>query len=526
MEMTSHLLAIAGFFLLGLLYNQWRVRIGRHKIKGMLAPEPSGALPIIGHLHKLGGQNPIARTLGAMADKVGPIFMIRLGMKPALVISNHEAVKECFTTYDKAFAARPMTSQGKHLGYNNAILGFSTYGKYWLNMRKLTKIELLSSRRLETLKDVEVLEVETVIKDLYTLCKSNEGNQANVVISEWVERLTLNIITKMIAGKRYFDSFNHGNDGEAQRIRKNIKDFMYTVGVPIISDLIPFLGCFDLLGQVKSMKRIARELDSVAGSWVEEHSMRRLKGSEPTDKLDFIDVMLSKIEDDAEFGHTRETIIKATAIILVVAGSDTTSLNLTWLLSILLNNKHALKQAQEELDLKVGRDRWVDDHDIKDLVYLQAIVKETLRLYPPNPLSVPHEAMEDCHVCGFYVPKGTRLLVNVWKLHRDPRIWEDPEKFLPERFLTSHASIDASGQHFEFIPFGSGRRACPGYTFALQVSYLALARLLQGFEFTTPSNMLVDMTEGLGISLNKVTPLKALLTPRLASRLYQSQTEI
>ncbi|XP_050252813.1 cytochrome P450 CYP82D47-like [Quercus robur] len=525
MEITSHLLAIAGFFVLALLYNQWRVRIGSRKIKGMLAPEPSGALPIIGHLHKLRGQNPIARTLGAMADKDGPIFMIRLGMKPALVISSHEAVKECFTTNDKAFAARPMSSQGKHLGYNYAVFGFSSYGKYWHMMRKLTKLELLSSRRLETLKNVQVFEVETVIKDLYTLCKSNEGNQANVVISEWVERLTFNIITKMIAGKRYFDSFNHGNDEEAQRIGKNIKAFMYAAGVPIISDLIPFLGCFDLLGQVKSMKRIARELDSVAGSWVEEHSMRRLKGSEPTDKPDFIDVMLSEIEDDA-FGHTRETIIKATAMNLILAGSDTTSLNLTWLLSILLNNKHALKQAQEELNLKVGRDRWVDDHDIKDLVYLQAIVKETLRLYPPSPLSVPHEAMEDCHVCGYYVPKGTRLLVNVWKLHRDPRIWEDPEKFLPERFLTSHASIDASGQHFEFIPFGSGRRACPGYTFALQVSYLALARLLQGFEFMTPSNMLVDMTEGLGITLPKATPLEVLLTPRLASKLYQSQTKI
>ncbi|KAL4597245.1 hypothetical protein ACB092_12G221100 [Castanea dentata] len=482
MEITSHLLAFAGFFLLALLYNQWRVRIGSHKIKGMLAPEPSGALPIIGHLHKLRGQNPIARTLGAMADKVGPILMIRLGMKLALVISNHEAFKECFTTNDKTFAARPMSSQGKHLGYNYALFGFSSYGKYWLKMRKLIKLELLSSRRLETLKNI------------CTLCKSNEGNQANVVISEWVERLTFNIITRMIAGKRYFDSFSHVNDGEAQaaqRIGKNIKAFLYAAGVPIISDLIPFLGCFDLLGQVKSMKRIARELDSVAGSWIEEHSMRRLRGSEPTDKLDFIDVMLSEIEDDA-YGHKRETIIKATAM----------------------------------LDLKVGRDRWVDEKDIKDLVYLQAIVKETLHLYPPSPLSVPHEAMEDCHVNGYYVPKGTRLLVNVWKLHRDPRIWEDPKKFLPERFLTSHASIDTSGQHFEYIPFGSGRRACPGYTFALQVSYLALAHLLQGFEFTTPSNMLVDRTEGLGITLPKATPLEALLTPHLASRLYQSQTKI
>ena len=204
-----------------------------------------------------------------------------------------------------------------------------------------------------------------------------------------------------------------------------------------------------------------------------------------------------------------------------MAGSDTTSLNLTWLLSILLNNKHALKQAQEELDLKVGRERWVDNHDIKDLIYLQAIVKETLRLYPPGPLSVPHEAMEDCHVCGYYVPKGTRVFVNVWKLHRDPRIWDDPDKFFPERFLTKHANIDASGQHFEFVPFGSGRRSCPGYTFGLQVSHLTLAQLLQGFEFTTPLNMPVDMTEGLGITLPKATPLEVLLNPRLAPELYQ-----
>ena len=162
----------------------------------------------------------------------------------------------------------------------------------------------------------------------------------------------------------------------------------------------------------------------------------------------------------------------------------------------------------------------MDDQNIKDLVYLQAIVKEMLHLYPPAPLSAPHEAMEDCHVCGYYVPKGTRIFVNLWELHRDPRVWDNPDKFLPERFLTKHANIDASGQHFEFVPFGFGKRSCPGYTLALQVSHLTLARFLQGFEFMTPSNMPIDMTEGLGISLPKATPLEVLLTPRLAMELY------
>lgn len=180
-----------------------------------------------------------------------------------------------------------------------------------------------------------------------------------------------------------------------------------------------------------------------------------------------------------------------------------------------------MKKAQEEIDNNVGKERWVEETDIKHLVYLQAVVKEALRLYPPGPLSVPHQTTEDCNVTGFFIPKGTRLFVNVWKLHRDPRIWPEPEKFLPERFLTWQAELDVSGHHFEFIPFGSGRRSCPGITFAMQVTHLTLARLLQGFNMTTPSNLPVDMTEGQAITMPKANPVEALMTPRLPSALYK-----
>lgn len=523
MEITTHLLGIAGIVVLFFLYKLWGiVRTGSNQNRGMLAPEPPGGLPFIGHLLQLRGRNPIPRTLAAMSDRYGPIFTIRFGTKPALVISNHEAVKECFTTNDRILASRPRSSHGEHFGYNYAGFGFAPYGTLWREMRKLAMLELLSARRIETLKGVRVSEVDTLVKDLYSLCKSNEHSPVKVVINEWIECLTFNIITTMVAGKRYFGSDHGGNvDGEAKRIGKFIKEFMYVSGVPIISDLIPFLGFLDhVLGQVKYMKHIAKEFDSLAGTWIEEHKTRRLK-RETSDKPDFIDVMLSVLEEESMFGHTRETIIKATILNLILAGSDSTSINLTWTLSLLLNNRHALKRAQEELDLKIGRDRRVEDQDIKDLVYLQGVVKESLRLYPPGPLGVPHEAMEDCKVCGYYVPKGTRVFVNVWKLHRDPRVWQDPEKFMPERFLTSHANVDASGQHFEFTPFGSGRRSCPGFSFALQVSHLTLARLLQGFELTTPLNMPVDMSEGLGITLPRTTPLEVLLTPRLSSQLYE-----
>lgn len=193
---------------------------------------------------------------------------------------------------------------------------------------------------------------------------------------------------------------------------------------------------------------------------------------------------------------------------------------MTWALSLLLNHEKVLKRALDELNTQVGKERLVEESDIKNLVYFQAIVKETLRLYPPGPLSIPREAMEDCYVGGYHVPKGTRLLVNIWKLHRDPSTWTRPLEFQPERFLTSHARVDVRGQQLEFIPFSSGRRACPGITAGMHIIHLTLARLLQSFNVATPSNAPVDMGEGSGLTMPKTVPLKVVLTPRLSSELY------
>lgn len=179
-----------------------------------------------------------------------------------------------------------------------------------------------------------------------------------------------------------------------------------------------------------------------------------------------------------------------------------------------------LKKAQDELDQKVGMERLVNESDIKDLVYLQAIIKETLRLYPAGPLLGPRESMEDCTLHGYHVPAGTRLVVNVWKIHRDPKVWPEPSAFQPERFLTTHADVDVRGQQFELVPFGYGRRSCPGVTFALQILHLTLARLLQAFELATPLDQPVDMTESPGLTIPRATPLEVLLSPRLPAKLY------
>ncbi|PWA57966.1 cytochrome P450 monooxygenase [Artemisia annua] len=201
---------------------------------------------------------------------------------------------------------------------------------------------------------------------------------------------------------------------------------------------------------------------------------------------------------------------------LISAGLDTTSVTLTWALSLLLNNPKALKTVQDEIDEHVGRKRPVAESDMKNLVYLEAVIKETLRLYPAAPLAVPYKSMEDCVVSGYNIPKGTRLLINLWKLQHDPNSWSDPDEFKLERFMTTQKDIDVKGKHFELLPFGSGRRICPGVFFALQALCLTSATLIQQFKPEKPSDEPIDMSESSGLTTSKATPLEVLLYPRVS----------
>ncbi|PHT32849.1 hypothetical protein CQW23_29186 [Capsicum baccatum] len=247
----------------------------------------------------------------------------------------------------------------------------------------------------------------------------------------------------------------------------------------------------ELEGNVKFIKRTFEDIDCVLQSWLDEHVKKRervdfVDGSEEN----FIDVMLSMMSnEDFIDGYSRQTTIKATALSMVLVASDITSIHLNRVMDTLLNHRDAMKKVQEEPDTNVGRQRWVEESDIKDL--------------------------------GYHIPKGTRLWVNTMKLHRDPKIWSNPDTFDPERFLTSQAVVDVRGQQYEFIPFGSARRSCLGITYATQVTHLAIAYLLQGFNFRTPSDEPLDMKEGIGVTMRKADPIEVFITPRLPSVLYK-----
>ncbi|CAI0465441.1 unnamed protein product [Linum tenue] len=484
-------------------------------------PQASGSWPIIGHLHLLGGPRPPHTVLGQMAEKHGPIFTIRMGIHPALVVSNWETAKECLTTHDRIFADRPATVAMDILGYNRSMFGFSPYGSYWRETRKMATLEVLSSHRLDLLKHVRESEVRTATKELYGHWQraAERNGSVSVEMGSWFGEITMNVILRMVVGK----SVGYLTGGaDSAKLSKLLKDFFELTGRFVVADGLPFLRWLDVGGYEKAMRKTAAEMDVVIGGWLREHKEKRDSGGAAEKEKDFMDVILNVVGDGQEIdGRDSDTINKSTALSVVLAASDTTMVTMTWLLALLVNHPDVLRRAQIELDNIIGKERRVQESDIHSLHYLKAIVKETLRLYPAGPISLPHQSTEDCTVAGHHVPKGTRLIVNIYKIQRDPRVWPDPDEFRPDRFLTTHKDVDVRGQDFELIPFSSGRRMCPGVNFALQIMHLTLATLLHGFDFSRPSNEPVDMTESVGLTNPRATPLNIVLSPRLSSYLYE-----
>ncbi|KAK7283331.1 hypothetical protein RIF29_12773 [Crotalaria pallida] len=490
-------------------------RTRRSRTAKKAPPEAGGAWPLIGHLHLLSGSQAPHVTLGNMADKYGPVFTIRFGVHKTLIVSNSEMAKECFTVNDKAFASRPKTQAFENLGYNNSMMGLSPYGSYWRQIRKIANLELLSTHRVESLKHVQESEVKTAMNESY-----NKSCSGKVVtdMKKWFGDITHNVMFRTIVGKR-FDEDREENE----RIQKTFRDLVHLNGSFVISDALPYLRWLDLDGKEKETKKIAKEVDGFAQVLLDEHKRKRKGGAEEgQDKQhDFMDVLLSMVEKGEDFdGRDADITIKATCLSLIIAGTDTTTGTMIWILSLLLNNREVLSRAVNELDAQIGRDRLPVESDLKNLVYLQAIIKEALRLYPVGPLGLAHESMEDCTVGGYHVPAGTRLLTNISRIQRDPLVFPNPLEFRPERFITTHKDMDLRGHHFDYIPFGAGRRMCPGLSFALQIMQLTFANLLHGFDVETSDGGLVDMTEFVGLTNIKATPLQVILTPRLSPQVY------
>ncbi|CAH9100600.1 unnamed protein product [Cuscuta epithymum] len=499
--------AISSFlFYLPLVFLLYLISKHFHRKFKNYPPAPFLTLPVVGHLYLF--KKPLHKTLINISKRCGPVVLLEFGSRKVLSVSAPSAVEECLSRNDVVFANRPRFLAGKHIGYNHTSLVWASYGDHWRNLRKIAATEILSNNRLQTLHEIRADEVKSMIRKLDSSSKEDSPVDMKTVFFE----LMLNLMMRMIAGKRYYGDDKEVDVKEAARFREIVREVFLLSGATNIGDYVPSLSRLSVKLE-ENLRQLQLNRDDYLQGLIRECRERMVNdgvdgGVDPAGKRkSFVDVLLTRQAEEPEY--YKDEIIRGLMGVILAAGTDTSVATMEWTLSLLLNHQQVLKKAQKEIDDKVGYERLVEESDMVELPYLNCIMKEAMRMYPAGPLAVAHESSEECTVAGYRIPKGTMLLLNLYSIQRDPKYWVEPEKFNPERFKGLEAVSSAKEHGYKWMPFGYGRRGCPGETLAWHVVGLSLASVIQCFDWERLGSELIDMSEGTGLTMPKATPLMA-----------------
>ncbi|KAA8524316.1 hypothetical protein F0562_010740 [Nyssa sinensis] len=509
--MASLICMVMGSLLLFKIFCDLFNRQRQRQLK--LPPGPK-AWPIIGNLNLI---YPFFHlSIHGLALKYGPIMHLRLGCHSAIIVSSVDMAKQFLKIHDRNFSYRPKSMAGKYLFYDYCNITFSPYGPYWCQIRKICQEELFSSSQLQLHQCICAQEVKSLVGFLFV----NAGKL--IVIKHHISTAGFNMICRMVAGQKYPNQslVEKGIVG-SDELPKMLDELFLLTGVLNIGDLVPWINFLDLQGYVKRMKNLRKKFDKLLDHIIDDiKTTRRVQGDSKIRTM--VDALFDLLEEpNPEFCFTRKHI-KA-VLQDMIGGIETSTAVTEWAMSELLRNHQSLEKAREELEMVIGNERWVEEKDVPQLPYMEAIVKETMRLHPVGPMLAPRISNEHCNIAGYDIPAKTRVFINVLAIVRSPTVWESPENFIPERFLDGGENIDVIGQHFELLPFGSGRRMCPAYNLGMKAVTLTLANLLHGFEWKLPEKMQaceLNMEEVVGLTMPRKVPLALVAQPRLPNHVY------
>ncbi|KAI7733768.1 hypothetical protein M8C21_015231 [Ambrosia artemisiifolia] len=459
-----------------------------------LPPGPPG-IPIFGNLHQL-DTSDLSGYLYRLSKHYGPLMSLRLGNVQTLVVSSAEMSKEIMKTNDLVFCTRPILTGFRKLSYDNKDIVLSPYNEYWREMRKICTFHLFSMKQVNSFRPVREEEVFDMIKRMKTQSSAKEV----VDLSEAVMVLTSNIICRVAFGKRP-SAYNDREEGK--RFSQLMLECQEVFGHLYYRDHFPLMGWLDKLnGSIARLENIFKDMDEFYQEVIDEH----LNPNQPNKmEDDMVDILLKLKQDysnDLTFDH-----IKAVIMNILLAGTETSASTVVWAMTMLIKNPNSMKKVQQEVRTAVRKKGKVDEDDLYKFDYLRAVIKESLRLYPVVPLLVPRESRERCVLEGYEIPKKTLVYVNAWAIGRDPKCWERPEEFEPERFMGSN--VDFKGADFELIPFGAGRRGCPGLLMGTTTVELALSNLVYSFDWEVPEGTKdIDTLKTEGIAMHKKNALQ------------------
>lgn len=450
-----------------------------------LPPGPM-KLPIIGNIHNLIGSLP-HHKLRELSIKYGPLMHLKLGEVSTIVVSSAEYAKEVMKNHDLVFASRPPIQASKIMSYDSLGLAFAPYGDYWRNLRKICTLELLSSKRVQSFQPIRSEEVTNLIK----LIASKEGSQINFTKEVFS---TISTITSRTAfGKKC---------KENQKFISIVRDAIKIAGGFDLGDLYPSCKWLQNISGLKpKLEKLHKQADLIMQNIIDEHRevnksrVNEDRGEELEE--DLVDVLLKQ-------DFLSDNSVKAVILDMYGGGSETSATSITWAMAEMIKNPTIMEKVQAEVREVFDKERKPNEGDMEKLTYLKYVVKETLRLHPPAAFLLPRECGQACEINGYDIPFKSKVIVNAWAIGRDPNHWDDPERFYPERFIES--CVDYKGNNFEFVPFGAGRRMCPGVTFGLVNVEYPLALLMYHFDWKLPNEMKnedLDMSETFGSAVTR-----------------------
>ena len=445
-----------------------------HFTKTRNLPPGPFPLPIIGNVHKLAAETRHV-DLMELEKQYGKVFRLYLGSQLVIVVSGGNALKEVLVTKSAEFAGRPIFYTAEVFFNDGLAIALADYSPA-LRLHRKVAVSALKMYSNSKLKHGAVINDE--IDLLLDRIRSKNGHSHN--ITENIRLVVTNVICTLVFSSRY-----DLDDPEYTTFMDIINTIATIVAAGSIVDVFPWLS-FIPFKSILKLKKKCRERDDLLGRIYREHVLanRTVNPQDLTDAL--LKAKKEAEEEDSSIKEflTDQNIIRNVSDIFI-AGMETTASTVCWALLYLIHNPDAQEMLHRELDQVIGPDRLPELEDKKNLPYLEATITETLRISTPGPLATPHKTTVDTTLQGYNIPKGTTVLTNLWSLHHDPDIWDEPNVFRPERFLDK-AGTFVPPETDRFLPFSAGRRVCVGEALARLELFLILARLLHSFRFENP----------------------------------------
>nr|AJD25161.1 cytochrome P450 CYP71BE37 [Salvia miltiorrhiza] len=460
----------------------------RNKKRNAKLPPGPWRLPLLGNMHNMISGDAPHRVLHKLSQKFGPVMHLQLGELSVAVISSPEAAKQVMKTHDIQFASRSPIIVAEIISYGSTSITFGPYGEYWRQLRKITTLELLSMKRVQSFRWLR----EKVFVGLARKFASMEGSPIN--FSKEFNVATFSLISRAALGD---------NNKQVESLHYMINELAELSAGFDVADVFPSIKLFQWMSRLKKrVLVIHKDIDKILEDVIHQH-----RATKKTDHEDILDVLLEYQQDGLDFSLTKDNV-KAVIVDMLAGGSETSGTTVEWAMAELLKNPRVLEKAQEEVRRVFEGEASIDESRIPECKYLKLVVKETLRMHPALPLMLPRKCRETCEVDGYEIPENAKVIVNGWAINRDPKYWKDADCFQPERFVDN--LVDFKGNHFEFLPFGSGRRMCPGMSFGLANVELPLALYLYHFDWKLGGGMKpedLDMEDGFGLTARRLKQL-------------------